>query len=496
MNGQIPSQELMQKVALAASTQEPSEKFLKDLQLRLENRAGERQRTAQKNRQLAWSLSLAAFVVIAIGILIAGPANVLAAVREALGYIPGVGIVHTTGLRILAEPVIVKRDGITIMLKSVIADSTHTLVMYEVAGLNLSNADPLATPDLNACSSPPFLRLPNGQELQSIGGGGGGGDENTMDSSEQFPPLPESVEDASFVLPCLLAALPGTTPEILIISFHLVRNPTPPTVFPVQQIDTPASESTGTPTVGSETNPFLNQISLKIDGIFEAEDGFIIKGSIQTSSDQYMIASHFPQILIRDSTGAEIGVETVSLGNVNPTVPVNPNTLPQWAYKVKGKHFHGSLTLSVDWLTIVPNDPIHFTVDVGSHPQDGQTWTLEKQLNLFGFLAEVQSAKYVVGKDIDQGMQGLEFTVRLPNEIEGLQLYYRDPNPQLHTGPDVWSSELGDGFKQGQDTIQEGFLSTLPLSGTIDVTASVLFINGPWTVTWNPPTGEGIPSPT
>jgi hypothetical protein len=209
-----------------------------------------------------------------------------------------------------------------------------------------------------------------------------------------------------------------------------------------------------------------------------------------------MIASHFPQIVIRDSTGAEIGVETASLGNVNPTVPVNPNTLPQWAYKVKGKHFHGPLTLSVEWLTIIPNDPILFTVDVGPHPQDGQTWTLEKQLNLFGFLVDVQSAKYVVGKEIDLGMQGLEFTVRLPNEIEGLQLYYRDPNPQLHTGPDVWYSELGDGFKHGQDTIQEGFLTTLPLSGTIDVTASVLFIIGPWTVTWNPPVVEGAPSPT
>jgi hypothetical protein len=494
MDNNIPSNELMHKVELAAAAPEPSEKFFNDLRLRLENRAETRRMAGRKTRRIALSLSLAAFLILGACILIAGPANVATAIRDALGYIPGVGIVHTTGLRMLAEPVVVTRDGITVTLKSVVADSTHTLVMYEVAGLNLSNVDPLASPDPNACSSPPFLRLPDGQELQSIGGGGGGGDANYMESSEQFPPIPESVEDASLVLPCLLVALPGTAPGILTLSFHLVRNPTLPTVFPVQQIDTPASESTGTPTVGSETNPFLNQISLKIDSIFEAEDGFIIMGSIQTSSDQYMIASHFPQIVIRDSTGAKIEVETASLGNVNPTVPVDPNTLPQWAYKVKGKHFHGPLTLSVDWLTIIPNDPILFTVDVGPHPQDGQTWTLEKQLNLFGLLAEVQSAKYVVGQDLDQGMQGLEFSIRLPEGIEGLQLNYWDPNPQ--PGPDVWSSELGDGFTHGQDIIQEGFLTTLPLSGTVGVTAGVLYINGPWTVTWNPPTVEGAPSPT
>ncbi|HEY5118839.1 MAG TPA: hypothetical protein VII90_05235, partial [Anaerolineales bacterium] len=367
---------------------------------------------------------------------------------------------------------------------------------YEVAGLNLPHVDPKTAPDPNACSSRPFLRLSSGQEMQSIGGGGMSA-ENYYDGGDQFPPLPEGVIDATLVFPCLLGTLPGTAPENWGVSFHLVRNPTAPTVFPVQQLDTPSSEDIGIPTVGSEKNAFLKQISLKIDSIAEVEDGFIIMGSVQTSSDQYTIDPFFPPgaIVIMDSTGVEIPAEVASVGNDNPAMADNQPVPAKWAYKIQGKYFHGPLTLSVNWLTISPNDPILFTVDVGSRPQDNQIWILDKQLNLFGSEVFVQSAKYIVGEDMGfHGMQGLEFSVRLPEEIEGLQLNYWDPNPQ--PGSEVGGTSLSDGLKHGKDTVQIGFLSTLPLSGSVGVTANVISVDGPWTAIWNPPVVEGAPSPT
>jgi hypothetical protein len=497
MNEQIPSHEFSQKVAVAASAPEPSEKFLKELRLRVENRVGERQRTAQKNRRMAWSLSLAAFLVVGSAVLIAGPANVVAAMREALGYIPGFGVVHTTGLRMLAEPVIATRDGITITLKSVIADSIQTSVSYEVTGLNLPQVDPETTPDPNACSSRPLLRLPNGQEMQSLGGGGGMSTDNFYDGGDQFPPLPESVEDATLVFPCLLGMLPGTAPENWGVSFHLVRNPTAPAVFPVQQIDTPSSEGTGTPSSDSEKDIFLQQISLKIDSIAEGEDGFIIMGTVETNSDQYTIDPFFPPgaIAIKDSTGAEIPAEMASVGNDDLAIHENQPMPAKWAYKVQGKYFHGPLTLSLKWVTISPKDPITFSVDVGSHPQKDQTWTLDRQLKIFGSVVLVQSVMYVVREDMGpQRMQGLEFTVRLPDVFEGIQLNYWDPNPQPGS-EDVFTS-LSDGFKHGKDTIQVDFLTTLPLSDIVVVTANVIYVDGPWTAIWNPPTVEGAPSPT
>ncbi len=492
MDEQIPSNEWMRKVALAASAPDPTDDFFNDLRLQLEKQAGMRETAKQKNRRSAWSISLAAFLVLGACVLIVGPENVAAALREALGYIPGFGVVHTTGLRLLAGPVIVTREGITLTLKSVIADSAQTSVSYDITGLNLPQVDPGNPPDPDTCFAQPLLRLPNGEELLSTGGGGMSA-ENYFDGGNEFPPLPDNVEDVALVFTCLPGTLPGTAPENWLIPFHLVRNPAAPTVFPVQPIDTPSAESM-TPNQASQANAFLQQISIAIDSIVEVEDGFILIGTIRTSSDRYTIDPFFPPgaIEIRDSTGAVIPLEAASVGNDDLAVAEDASLPAQWAYKVQGKYFRGPLTLSLKWVTVSPRDPITFSIDVGAHPQRGQTWTLNRPLNLLGAAAIVQSAEYVVREDMGpDGMQGLEFSVQLPDEIEGLQLNYLDPNP--HGGA---FTSLSDGFKHGKDTVQIGFLSTVPLSGSVGVDANVIFVDGPWTVGWNPPAVPGAPSPT
>ena len=55
------------------------------------------------------------------------------AIGKATGYIPGVGIVNqSTPLRILAEPVSLEREGITVSVKQVVADLDRTVVEYVV----------------------------------------------------------------------------------------------------------------------------------------------------------------------------------------------------------------------------------------------------------------------------------------------------------------------------------------------------------------------------
>ncbi|MGB7537396.1 MAG: hypothetical protein WBM17_02545 [Anaerolineales bacterium] len=495
MNQHNPSHELMEKVALAASAPDPTEEFFNHLRRRLENRAGARRTAERRFRRIAWSLSLAAFLVLGACVLIVGPANVVNGVREALGYIPGFGVVRTTGLRVLAEPVSVTRDGITLKIKSVIADSAQTVVSYEVTGMNLPPMVPMSTPDPGACVAPPFLRFSGNQELHSIGGGGMQ-TETYIDASDQYPPLPDDVVDVTLVYACLPGTLPGSAPENWEVPLHLVSNPVAPSVVPLQRIDTPSMDN-GTPSPQGVQNLFQQQIKLSIESMAEVEDGFIIMGTVQTTSDLYLIDPFFPPgaIEIRDSTGAEIPIEVASVGNDDPAMPENQVMPAKWAYKVQGKYFHGPLTLLLKWITISPKDPIIFNMDVGTNPQDGQSWILDKRLNLFGCLAEVQSAKYVVREDMGpETMRGLEFSVRLPDEIEGLQLNYWDPNPQ--PGSVDASSGLSDGLRHGKDTVRVGFLSTAPLSGTVGVTANVIFLKGPWTTAWNPPPVAGAPSPT
>jgi hypothetical protein len=487
MDERIPSPEFMNTMALAACAPDPSEVFFNQLQLRLESRASKQATAGRRVRRIAWGLSLAAFLILAACVVIVGPTNVATAIREALGYIPGFGVVHTTGLRVLAEPVTVSREGVTIKVKSVIADSTETMVKYEITGLSIPQLTPGSPPDPSACFAQPILRLPSGDELTSIGGGGMNA-ENSFDGGNQFPPLPNDVDDAALVFSCLPGTLPGTAPENWVVPFHLIRNSSAPTVFPVQPVDTPSAESL-TPTQASQTNPFQQQISIAIENIVEVEDGFILMGTIRTSSDRYTIDPFFPPgaIEIRDSTGAEIPAEMASVGNDSLAQPENPQAPAQWAYKIQGKYFQGPLTLSLKWVAVTPVDRIPLTVDVGAHPQLGQTWTLNQPLDLLGVTAIVQSAEYVVRDDMGpKGMQGLAFSVQLPEQIEGLQLNYWDPDPHGEG-----FTTLNDGFKHGKDTVQIGFLTTLPISGAVVVDANVIFVNGPWTAEWNPPDASG-----
>jgi hypothetical protein len=490
MNQHIPSNQWIQKVAKAASAPNPSDAFLNNLRFRLESRAADRPAAQRRTRRLAWSLSLAALAILGGCVLIAGPANVAAAIREALGYIPGFGVVHTASLRMLAEPVSATREGVTITIKSVIADSEQTSVKYEITGVNLPPWDPQATPDPNVCFTEPSLRLPNGKEIAPTGGGGMN-TETSFDGGNTYPSLPDNIDEASLVFPCLPGTISGTAPENWVIPFRLIHNLSTPTVFLFQPVDTPTIES-ATPTGSAPANPFLGQISITVSGFVEVDDGFILMGTVQTSSDRYDVDPFFPPgaIEIRDATGADIPVEMTDAGD--NMQPQNGSMPSSWAYRIRGKNFQGPLTLSLKWVGVSPVDPIVFNVDVGAHPQPGQTWILNQPLDLLGVEAIVQSAEYVERMDLGpRTMQGLLFSVQLPNEIEGLQFNYWDPNPHGEG-----SAGLTDGFKYGKDIVQVGFVTDDPISGSIGVTANVIFVNGPWTAGWNPPAVSGDSQPT
>ena len=75
-----------------------------------------------------------AIVIVVLALLLL--TGVVYAIGKSLGYIPGVGIVdQSVPLRVLAEPVVVKRDGLTVTVSQVVADSDHTFVAYAIDGI-------------------------------------------------------------------------------------------------------------------------------------------------------------------------------------------------------------------------------------------------------------------------------------------------------------------------------------------------------------------------
>ncbi len=134
MNDYFPPPEFLLQIESAVAMTPPREEFTRGLRERLRVRGFALLARNRMRVRLAWGLAVV-LVLLAAGILIAGPQNVVSALQQILGYIPGIGIVQPGSIRVLAEPVYVTREGITLTLEQVVADPSQTIVVYKVEGL-------------------------------------------------------------------------------------------------------------------------------------------------------------------------------------------------------------------------------------------------------------------------------------------------------------------------------------------------------------------------
>ncbi len=127
------------------------------------------------------------------GILLIGPQRVATAMRSLIGYLPGVGIVDRSApIRILAEPVSLTRQGITVSVNRATLTADQTQIEVGVSGVPLS-AYPKSEAVLG-CIEPSYLRLPDGTRLE-------------VDAI-----FPANVNEAVYVMPCIFNTLPGAAP--------------------------------------------------------------------------------------------------------------------------------------------------------------------------------------------------------------------------------------------------------------------------------------------
>ncbi|MCJ7626318.1 MAG: DUF4179 domain-containing protein, partial [Anaerolineaceae bacterium] len=163
--------------------------------------------------------------------------GVVYAVGHSLGYIPGIGIVEQdTPIRVLTQPVVAEQDGITLTVTDAVLSSEKSIVLYTLENVPwdiLSHQE-----DEPGCFMMPFLRLPNGDTLTSSEGGGY---QNQIRAV--YPPIPAGVNEATFVLPCIMNSLPGLGPKNWELPLHFGPASPDMTIVPVIEITpTPAPE--------------------------------------------------------------------------------------------------------------------------------------------------------------------------------------------------------------------------------------------------------------
>ena len=324
-------------------------------------------------RRPAWVTVMVVLFLLAAGLLAVGPQRVLAAFRQVLGYIPGVGIVEQgTPIRVLAEPVSLTRDGITITVTSVILTGDRTHVDYRIFGVP-GSAYP-DREDVIGCTQREYLRLPDGTQLTYV--------------DNKLPPIPAGVDEAVFVLPCIFNTLPGKTPENWELPLRFVPAPPDLTVMPVIDLS-PSPQATQGATalpnqVSSSPTAPASRSATVIKEI-ETSDGYILVGQfqppIQPGEDVQLTGSAD----IRDANGKK----------VTYTLPqdVGPNALgldPNGSYwyvqfKAAGLAYPLSITFSgVALRQADSNATAEFTFDAGPNPQPGQEWTPNQDIQLAG----------------------------------------------------------------------------------------------------------------
>jgi hypothetical protein len=442
-----------------------------------------RRRWLAANRRWAWALGLLLLLLLA-GLAI-GPANIVAAMQRLLGYIPGVGLVDdSAGLRVLAAPVTLEREGITVTVSQAVLDSNQTVVLYQVDGIP---AEALVERVGEGAEMPPFcgetpeLRLPDATVPAVIGGRGGGqrgyervgaamtaeghGWASGYEWRLTYEAIPPEISEAVFFIPCLHETAPGAAPEDWALTLHFVPAPPEVTVFPVLQI-TPIAESTPAPSD--------EEAGLVLDQVIETEDSYILIGSFRQGSSipGGTVTGLLPWLDLGITT--EDGQSWIFWPAEDVDLPdYEPGIVP-WAFEIMKGYPTPPLTITVDAVDVDFAADLALEFDTGPDPQPGQEWILSREIEVAGHRVTLVS---VILHDGPR-QNGYEFVFRSEDDVYGVLI-----EDLVHMPPGGYGGGASGEFSVG--LVYEGAVPTGPL--TFHISGIGVRVAGPWALTWEPP---------
>jgi hypothetical protein len=384
-----------------------------------------------KNAKMNPRMKVFAVVVVAllvIGVVLMNVAAVRAAIQSWFGYVPGIGLVSEGQIRVLAEPVSVTRDGITLKIEHVLVDSTQTTVVYSVDGLAMEMLD--NQPNLNSpgCYTDATLHLPEDELLSTdlIGTSWITGYQHKT----IYPAIPSAVNEVTFIMPCIRSAIPGKAPENWELSFRLIPAPPDMTAFPVIEISTPVAE---TPTVLPQMEPMTNLstdgISLALDRAVQMDDGYLIYATLHWENTGFgsIDRNDTSAIHLLDANGQEVAY-TYDLDAMS-SMEWQPGKT-SFALRTAPIQVAGPLTLVLDSVVVTVAVPIDaaFTFDPGPDPQPGQVWELNKDIDVgYGHSLRVLRATYPKPPMENFPLQpGFSFDIESPTGVTQARLFDKD----------------------------------------------------------------------
>lgn len=394
------------------------------------------------------------------------------AIGRALGYISGIGLVEPgAGLRVLAAPVVIERDGITLTVTQGMVTSEQTVLVFRVehipeSALARDVAEGETPPPV--CSPSDQLRLADGRRLASDSSEGGGWGLGFA-FRETFGPLPADVNEATLLVSCLLGTTPGSAPENWEIPLVFLPAPADLTILPVLEI---TSSPVVTPGIPAGVTPTPAPSPILIERTIDLEDGTILIGSFHSipTSNGLLTSPHVWSMRVTDAHGDGVPYDYA----YDIDLPAGDGRTSSWAYKIIGRDHAWPLTLSIDTLLAsLPDAQARFELDTGPLPQAGQEWTLNQDLTIGGYALRVLLAT--------RTQDGYAFTFQGDPAIAGVGIGIQGMSP--YVSPAGGGGGGGDGLLSASvaysGAVPEGRL-------TVIVRDLTLLIRGPWSIQWQP----------
>lgn len=383
------------------------------------------------------------------------------AVGRSLGYIPGVGIVEQDSpLRVLVEPVSMEREGIVLTVTDAVLSNDKTTILYTLENIPwelLSHQE-----DELSCYEGPFLHLPNGEMLFLTRGGG-----NLEKTRMEYSPIPSDINQATFMLPCIMDTSPGTAPENWALSLQFKPAPPDMTVVPVVEIpsatDTPHKTIDQNSIDQDDTNSATNNVNTSEPPLTIATAISVGDQTVLLSNQQYLNID-LQGFYLTDANGEEVYV-------TQPTIEGLPDY--HWGFQFQSNQAY-PLTLRFESISsaVIPNSQAEIEFDAGENLEPGQEMLLNQPIEI--------GERTIILESVQINSRGdYEFTFTSDPDITGVSFQISGYTAALGGG-------RSGGYGFGRFSVSKTY-ENLP-TGKLHVTFSNLEISTleTWEMQWSP----------
>jgi hypothetical protein len=213
---------------------------------------------------------------------------------------------------------------------------------------------------------------------------------------------------------------------------------------------------------------------MALEKVAQLPDGYVLIGSM-----------HWTDPAIPDYGVVPVNVSMVdAAGRLVLFDELPPDSFPPpgsqaypWSYKIRGTHIAWPVTLTAS-ADVDLNTGASFPLDLGAHPQPGQTWSPGIDVPAGDHVLRVLTVEAVADPD---GNGRLKFTLQSDPAVMRVSLYDADHSIQGGGGG-------GDSSPtQGPFTSEFAYTGPLPAGTvTIRVDRLTVLVSNMWKITWQP----------